>query len=60
MSSRLKAAAMKRRRPAAKPEENARRLLRLLEQNLKTSTERALRERLESAIAALKQAKPQS
>jgi len=49
-------ATTKRRRATAKPdpEQNALRLLRILEQNLATSTEPALRLRLLAAIATLK------
>jgi hypothetical protein len=45
----------KHRRRTVKPEDNARRLLKLLEQSFKSSTEPALRERLMRAIAALKE-----
>jgi DNA-binding MurR/RpiR family transcriptional regulator len=46
---------MKKRRRPPRPESNAKRLNAALEQNLKHARDPALRERLQRAIAALKQ-----
>jgi hypothetical protein len=47
----------KPRRPAAKPEQNALRLLKILTANLENARDPALRERLERAIAQLRREK---